>query len=52
MLRRWIRGMLGTVIVSFVVASAVGSAAAPLAALLPSTTISADLGAVRIQLAI
>lgn len=52
MLRRWIRGVWVTVIVGFVVATAVGSAAAPLAVLLPSTSISADLGAVRIQLAI
>jgi hypothetical protein len=52
MVRRWIRGLLVTVIVGFVVATAVGSAAAPLAALLPSTSISADLGSVHIQLAI
>jgi len=52
MLRRWVRGMLVTVIVSFVVASAVGSAAAPLAALLPGAPLSADLGGVRLELTI
>ena len=49
MLRRWLRGLLVTVIVGVVVTAAVGSAAAPLAAVIPSGTISADLGAVRFE---
>jgi len=48
MLRRWLHGLLATVIVGVVVATAVGPAAAPLAAVLPSGTISTDLGVVRV----
>jgi hypothetical protein len=50
MLRRWLHGLLVTMIVGVVVTTAVGSAAAPVAAMLPSGTISADLGAVRVAL--
>lgn len=49
MLGRLGRGLLVTVIISFVVVSAVGSAASPLAAMLPES-ICADLGAVRVAL--
>jgi hypothetical protein len=52
MLRRWLNGLLVTVIVSLVVVTAVGSAAAPLVDVLPSCSISADLGLVEINVSL
>lgn len=49
MLRRWLNGLLVTVIISLVVVTAVGSAAAPLASALPFVSISAEIGAVKIN---
>lgn len=52
MLRRWVRSLVVTVLVAFVVTSAVGAAAAPLVEFLPDASISADLGDVRIVIGI
>ncbi len=50
MLRRWVRGLLVTVIAGFVATGAVSHATAPLIEIVTPASISADLGAVRVEL--